>query len=477
MCTLNDIKFQTCQDGITEEKYLVVTADLQIVPSNFKFDFSNQSTNDVYVILSRDNYSIFQGIAGEYPVTKNKIEILDHNLNTICVMPNKRSKNRFGNIPININNNIAFTEFEIPVSKINPDATYYIEFTNYQAFTQLKTTDIKKRLIQSDLFAFASKYSNLNFRIGISSDVFDFIKQNFVEKDIPPNIGFIGSPNYRSSVNSQIINNLCEEIFGTIISKSNQKAQGDIFFKIGNEILNPIFVSQTNTNISCLLKTRSIQYTGQGSKRFMVILKGSSIGKVHNDNLVPLIISNEFGDNTYFNGDYSSNTNFEPLGISELIRSVIIFKGLDNHIGQDISGFITENITEIVQIKNKNRTNVIIESISEVDTDSFIIKSQIKAISKKISERLISFWETDTGNVIVNKRKADCLETPCRLTDLMNGMGGMGGMDAIAGLAAYKNQTNHILQHSISAGICNHTAIGQGSTPCISYNEAFDEYN
>ncbi len=452
MCTIGDLKFQTCQHG--ENMYLALSAN--ITPRTeelFSIDFTNKETNDKYIITTRNFYELFQQVAITYPVTKSKIEVLDHNGNTINIMPNNRTKNRCGTIPITIDRKIAFTEIVIPSTKINTTADYYIDLTVYEAFEQLSTDELKLQLITEDLIGFYGRYSNLNIKMILSKNVVDFINKNF--KQLPENLEII-----KTNEREDVINIVCEKIFGKIITRTNQISQGDLYFRIGEEVLTPIFVSTCKSNINWLLKAKSVQYTGAGEDRFIVLFEAPSVimdkeGEEgdEEDEQIPLRITDEHNTQEFYSGVYSNNFDFVSIGMDKLIKRLHIYKGLSVISNEQIKSYIIENIETIVDTKSE----VIEFSSVSAGVDEITIKNQIITLNNKIKDRMIGFWSNTPSNQVQYKRKAQVQD---------NGYGGLAGglAGGFGGYGGFGELGGPRLLAQPSAGIQTHYALGRSIT-------------
>ncbi len=467
MCTLSELKFLHINLGglETPKKLLVVSANLELSPSGFSYNFTNPSKKDTYFIGTAEFYKFLPPEAKKSPVTKNNIFWLDHCSGLVCVMPAKRSNNHFGDIiPNSVLNKMGFSEIVIPESNINPEAEYYVEMINYPAFSLVSTIELKKRLINEDLLAFGTRYSNLSINLIISNQVGKFIATNFTKEEIPANIKLCYQHEkdliHRCMDISFDVKNACESIFGKIITRENTTTQGDLFFRVGRQVLSPLFVAQTASNIVWLLKKKSVQYTGQGSSRLFAVLSLNTTEEVDgmgqtasSEELVDsevLKITNEHGAIEYFSGDYSTNTDYESFGISSMIDRLLLVIGLNKFNSSKTYGqmktFIDENISKITSIMMEPAVE---QSDDEITIDHHIISSQINLFKQKIKEIMIGFFNDVSENSAKRKVRFD------------SGIGGIGQMGQMGGMCQMGGIGTPIMPLQNSAGLYQHTALGR----------------
>ena len=194
MISVSNLKFQTVSNN------LIISAGLEVNPCNHLQLQLGDNTNNVVIIASETLYRNLQQTVSLYPVKKIKIDIIDHNSNTVCTMPNDRRKNSCGNIPITIGNKYFVTEIIIPEKLLDPNVDYYIDIQNYSAFYSLQSNKLKKELITKDIFEFVKKYSSLKLNLICDYILGSFINLNFKDK-IPNNINLIFFCNFKGLKN------------------------------------------------------------------------------------------------------------------------------------------------------------------------------------------------------------------------------------------------------------------------------------
>ncbi len=473
MTTITDLKFQP---NPSQENSIIVSAVLSLESPVHTMSYENKNTNPIYIFCGdREFYPKFGKIAGNHPVSGGIVYICDQKGTTVCIMPNSRTKNRCGTIPITLEDIIAFGEFNIPDTKIDPSAVYYFELTNYAAFNMLSTDQLRSKLINEDLFGFARKYHNLNINVMVSSNVAKFIEK-FHNDSKPENLNIVTNSTefdiYGRSGPTSIVNIVCELVFGKIIRRS-AATQCELFFKLGDEIVTPIFSSESDDKkISALLKTVSIQYTGQGECRIIVLLNSTSFGRTDAEGkLIPLRIVNEDESQVYYSGDYSENFDFASIGCSDLIRNLRLYKGITNSNPRAVPTFITDNIRELMGVRFYTAPD-----ITAIESEQRVIASHLASINRKfvvkICQKLSEFW-TEGVNDTMNKRKA--IQGPFGLgTEEEDTIGGLG----IRGIPGFGLGPQIMCpldrnSHSISACATNHSAIGRSISDLTS-NPMFD---
>ena len=371
MISVSNLKFQTVSNN------LIISAGLEVNPCNHLQLQLGDNTNNVVIIASETLYRNLQQTVSLYPVKKIKIDIIDHNSNTVCTMPNDRRKNSCGNIPITIGNKYFVTEIIIPEKLLDPNVDYYIDIQNYSAFYSLQSNKLKKELITKDIFEFVKKYSSLKLNLICDYILGSFINLNFKDK-IPNNINLIFD-----TIGDKITNYICEEIFGKVITPNTSLVQADIIFKSGENILIPKFIFSNNDDSGFLLKEDSIQYTGDRSCHFVMAISIDTENPIDNISII-----NQTTSDMCFCGEITENWDFISNGINILISNVNLYQGLIDackHSNLEIKEYFSSNSDALLSVVFDN-FDFDITGISEKEI--YIINNKINTTKKKIKDKI-----------------------------------------------------------------------------------------
>ncbi len=388
--SLSNLVFQKVDDN------LVIAGSLEMVNSVPKstLDLTNTDTSKVYVFSSAHFHSNLQKIVGQYPNNKREVEIFDYDGKRATYMPNSRSTNRCGTINITISKP-HISLITIPESKDDPESEYYIDMITYSQFEACNSTNVKKSLIKKDFFSFANSHSNLQLNFILNKNVFDFIKNNFTHDDIPENINIIPVNSYENGVRT-----LCEEIFGIMTNEHTAINQGELFFRLNSEILQPKFILGASQNISFSMRSNSIHFTGSGSSDFVAIVNAPVA-------ISELKITTENESVIVYEGPCDNTIDFTDRHISKLIQLVNIYQELV----ESNRGNIKNRIKKFVMEKSDKIWSSVFENV-EFEHDSrdvyeLIIQRGLIALSSKFKSILVSIITHDYSQIdIITKKRS-----------------------------------------------------------------------
>lgn len=409
MISILETKFQN------NDNYLIISGKLEVDPTKIiKIELGEKNDNDVVIISSNKLYQSIQTIIKSYPVKKRNINILDHNNNTICTMAKQRSKNRCGNIPITIGQKYCINEIIIPDKFINEETDYFIDIQDYEPIKNIISDKLKKELLVKDIFKFIEKYSNLKINFICDYLLGNFIITNFDK--LPENINFIH--NINKDLTTQC---LCEEIFGKVITRNTCVIQGEFIFKTNEKILKPKFIFSDNNDIGLLLKEDSVQYTGDKSCNFVMVLNKESTDPITNITIINNSISK-----ICFSGEITDNKDFTSNNINNLILIVDLYQGLVEVCKQNkdfIREYILNNCSLIFKVifdENIDENT----SLEITDPEINIINNKINNIKRKIKDKMgiittKNYSLNTSDNVISNEFGLNNQKLPFTCKDVM----------------------------------------------------------
>ncbi len=363
---------------------LVVSGTLTMVSTQpeHKLDLTNTETSDVYIFASQPLYASIQHNVGNFPANKRIVRICDYEGNEVTFMPAKRSRNRCGTIPITISKR-NFMAINIPESKISPDSEYFIDMFSYLEFESCRSVNLRKKLITMDLFEFANKYRAININCIFSSQVYNFIKDNFKQEQIPDNINIIDAMSY--DITCCIV---CEEIFGRVINQTSSVVQGEMCFRNGAEVLQPKFIAGNLPNVSFDMRAHSFHYTGSGSTDFVAIFSCPS-------QIQTLKITNSDESHVLYEEEYMNNSELIEDNINKLVQYIDVYQ----QFNEVTHGMNKSRIHKFLAEHSSDIFSVVFDSVS-FDMES-IKSTHDNIVVKQINASKIRLQQLFT-NVITN---------------------------------------------------------------------------
>lgn len=388
--SLSNLVFQKVDDN------LVIAGSLEMVDSVPKstLDLTNTDTSKVYVFSSANFHSNLQMIVGRYPNNKREVEIFDYDGKRATYMPSSRSTNRCGTINITISKP-HISLITIPESKHDPESEYYIDMITYTQFDACYSNNVRKSLIKKDLFTFAHSHSDLQLNFILNKIVYDFIKNNFTHDEIPENINIIPVNSYDNGART-----LCEEIFGIMTNELTTINQGELFFRLGSEILQPKFILGNSQQISFSMRSNSLHFTGSGSSEFVAI--------VHAPTAIPeLKITTENESVVVYEGPCDDTIDFTDKHVGKLIQFVNIYQEL----AEFSRGNIRNRIKKFMMEKSDKIWSSVFDDTEVVqepkDSHQLIIGRGLISLKDKFRSMLVSIITHDYSQIdIITKKRS-----------------------------------------------------------------------